>query len=184
MAHNTTDTLLLEHAARGGEPAWRDIVRSYTPLVRSVCLRHGIRGADADDVGATVWLRLVLNLRRIRQPEALPGWLATTTRRECLVSLRHRDRHTPTDDEPVDQAEPGADASLLDAERHEALRQALGQLPERDRELLSLLFSDPPTPYDTIVENLGIPRGSIGPTRQRCLARIRRTPSIAALLED
>lgn len=184
MGHNTSDSMLLDHAARGWESAWRDIVRGYTPLVRAVCLRSGIRGMDADDVAATVWLRLVLNLRSIREPAALPGWLATTARRECFRVMRSRDRHTPTADEPTDQAEPAADVPLLDAERHEALREALVLLPRRDRELLSLLFSDPPTPYDTIVENLGIPRGSIGPTRRRCLARIRRIPSIAALLDD
>ncbi|HEY0452903.1 sigma-70 family RNA polymerase sigma factor [Actinophytocola sp.] len=174
---------LLERAAGGVESAWREIVRRYAPLVFSVCRGYAIFGADADDVAGSVWLRLVSSLTTLREPEALPGWLATTTRRECLAQLRERGRQIPKED--VDEVEPGTPVvALLVEERRTTVRDALTGLSERDQELLSLLFSDPPTPYTEISTSLGMPVGAIGPTRQRCLARVRRIPSVAALLRD
>ncbi|MPZ81590.1 MAG: sigma-70 family RNA polymerase sigma factor [Actinophytocola sp.] len=172
---------LLERASGGAEPAWREIVRRYSPLVFSVCRGYRLAGSDADDVAGNVWLRLVVSLGTIREPEALPGWLATTSRRECLAVLREKGRQIPNED--VDRVEPDAFlTSLVEEEERTAVRDALTHLPDRDKELLSLLFSDPPTPYAEISSSLGMPIGAIGPTRQRCLARVRRVPSIAALL--
>ncbi|HET9143514.1 sigma-70 family RNA polymerase sigma factor [Actinophytocola sp.] len=182
MRYDSPVTTLLENAGRGKESAWQEIVDRYAPLVLSVCRWHGIRGADADDIAGSVWLRLVVNLTAIREPAALPGWLRTTTRRECLTLLGSRRREVPNDEDFADHDEPPADTSLLHAERRQAVRQAFGELPDRDRRLLALLFSDPPTPYAQISTRLGMPIGAIGPTRARCLARVRRTPAIAALL--
>jgi RNA polymerase sigma factor (sigma-70 family) len=182
MRYDSPVATLLENAARGAEQAWQEIVGRYAPLVFSVCRWHGIRGADADDIAGSVWLRLVANLTAIREPAALPGWLRTTTRRECLTLLGERRREIPQDQDFADLTEPPADTDLLVAEQHRAVRDAFGDLPERDRQLLALLFSDPPTPYTQISSNLGMPIGAIGPTRARCLARVRRTPAIAALL--
>jgi RNA polymerase sigma factor (sigma-70 family) len=182
MRFSSPVATLLENAERGTESAWREIVRRYSPLVFSVCRNHGLTGADADDVCGNVWLRLVANLIRIREPEALPGWLATTARRECLGLLRDRRRQVPQGREFTDETEPAADSSLLVEERHEAIRGAVARLPERDQELLTMLFADPPASYTEISTSLGIPIGAIGPTRQRCLARARRIPSIAALM--
>jgi RNA polymerase sigma factor (sigma-70 family) len=173
---------LLESAGAGTETAWQEIVARYSPLVFTVCRRCGVAGSDAEDVAGAVWLRLVANLSRIREPKALPKWLMTTARRECVVLRREKNRQIPK--ETVDHGVPGVESFLLDAERDDAVRAALGTLPRRDRELLALLFSDPPTPYRAISARLGIPVGAIGPTRQRCLARVRRIPSIAALLHD
>jgi RNA polymerase sigma factor (sigma-70 family) len=187
MRNDSLVTDLLESAAGGVESAWQEIIRRYSPLVTSVCRGHRLSGADAEDVGGNVWLRLVTNLGTIRQPEALPGWLATTARRECLNLLREKRRQIPSDGEfvnDVNNTEPAADGSLLVNERRNAVRAAFEQLPDRDRKLLSLLFSDPPMPYTEISSSLGVPIGAIGPTRQRCLARVRRTPLIAALLVD
>src|SRR5215470_14542975 len=175
---------LLEGAAHGREWAWTEIVRRYTPLVVSVCRHYQVVGADADDVGGDVWLRLVANLRTIRTAEALPGWLITTTRNECLMLLRHKKRQLPSGHEIAAESEPEPDASLLVQERRDAVRHALARLPEREQKLLSMLFSDPPTPYTTISAVLGIPMGTIGPTRQRCLARVRRSPVLTSLLLD
>jgi RNA polymerase sigma factor (sigma-70 family) len=154
-----------------------------------VCRRYGIVGADADDVGGNVWLRLVANLTTIREPEALPGWLKTTTQRECLTLLRDKRRQIPRDQErATNETEPGVDASLLAKERRNAVRnavrEAVAQLRERDQELLLMLFSDPPVPYAEISAVLNMPVGAIGPTRQRCLARVRRIPVISVLLTD
>jgi RNA polymerase sigma factor (sigma-70 family) len=172
---------LVDSASRGDERAWGAIVQQYRSLVLAVCRGLGVTGVDAEDVSGDVWLRLVANLGSLRTPAALPGWIATTTRRECLQLLRHRGRQIPDATEVV-ATEPGPDTELLVNERRAALHEALGRLSDRDQELLSMLFSDPPTPYTVISTRLGMPIGAIGPTRQRCLARVRRTPAIAALL--
>ena len=174
---------LLESAAAGLESAWREIVTRYSPLVYTVCRRYGVWGTDAEDIGANVWLRLVTNLATIREPKALPKWLMTTAQRECLALLRNRDRHVPK--ETIDGVVSAcAEDLLLGAERSDAVREAVAELSNRDRELLALLFCDPPLPYAKISSRLGMPVGAIGPTRQRCLARVRRIPSVAALLDD
>ena len=174
----------LVHRARGGDrAAWDQVVDRYSGLVWSICRRHELSGADADDVGATVWLRLVERLDTIVEPAALPGWIAPTARRECLQLLRVRNRHVPVDDERLpDQLGPASDEWLLEQEQQAALRVALARLSERCRLLLSMLFADPPVPYSEISSKLGLAVGSIGPSRQRCLKDLRSTPEIAALM--
>jgi RNA polymerase sigma factor (sigma-70 family) len=183
MGDNPSVVVLLERAAGGDESAWHGIVRRFTPLVRSVCRRHGLAGVAAEDVGGVVWLHLVGGLTTIREPAALPGWLATVTRRECLALLRRQRREIPLEDQDIaGPAEPPADARLCAQERRIAVREALDVLSVRDQRLLSMLFSDPPTPYAEISATLGMPVGAIGPTRQRCLVRMRRCPALAALM--
>ncbi len=180
MYQDSSVTRLLECAARGRESAWREIVDRFSSLIYSMCHRYGISGDDIDDVTSEVWLKLLTNATTIRDPNALPGWLRTTTRNECLGLLRAKTRQFPAElvAEPTD---PDFDANLLDEERRRAAQEAIAHLSTRDRALLSLLFSDPPVPYTEISSTLGIPVGAIGPTRARCLARARRTPAIAAL---
>jgi RNA polymerase sigma factor (sigma-70 family) len=184
MRYDSPVAALLESAVRGVESAWYEIVRRYSPLVLSVCRRYGIAGADAEDVRGNVWLRLVAHAITIREPEALPGWLTTTARRECLTLLRGKSREIPNDQEVANQAEATPDTSLLVEERRDAVRVAFTRLSKRDQDLLSMLFADPPVPYAKISSSLGMPIGAIGPTRQRCLARVRQTPAIAALIVD
>lgn len=175
---------LVERARNGDQTAWDQIVQRYAPLVWSLCQRYHLARADADDVGACVWLRLVEKLDTIREPAALPGWLATTTRRECLRLLQAKNRELPVEDNQrlVDDANPAADAWLLEQERLIALRLAYADLSERCRQLLKLLFADPVTPYDEISAVLGMPVGAIGPTRQRCLGKLRASPVLAAVV--
>jgi RNA polymerase sigma factor (sigma-70 family) len=175
---------LVDRARRGEQGAWDEIVERFAPLVWSLCRRHRLSPADTDDVGASVWLRLVEHLDAIRDPAALPGWLATTTRRECLSVLRAKRRHVTYDDERItEEIGPPSDEWLLVHERHIALRTAFAELSERCRQLLTLLFADPPMPYTTITTTLGLPVPSIGPTRQRCIEKLRRSAVMAALLE-
>ena len=173
--------------ARGGDiRAWDALVERFAPVIWSICRQHRLGRADADDVGQNVWLRLVAQLDNIREPAALPGWLATTARRECGHLVRAargpRAARYPLDAEtiPDEQAGP-AEQELLAAERHAALRQAFADLPPDGQRLIALLAADPPVPYAQISARLGIPVGSIGPTRRRCLDRMRRHPAIAAL---
>jgi len=130
-------------------------------------------------------------LDRIRDPAALPGWLATTTSRECAKALRTARRPHAAGQTLEAKNIPGAKAAtaeqeleqgLLLAERHAALREAFADLLPDCQRLLALLIEDPPVPYDKIGAALGIPVGSIGPNRDRCLDKLRRHPAITALI--
>jgi len=175
-------------SARGGEVrAWDAIVERYAPLIWSICRQYRLGRDDADDVRQSVWLRLVDQLDKIREPAALPGWLATTTRRECARLVRaargpHAVVYRLDAENLPDKYAAAAEAELLAAERHAALREAFTHLPPDGQQLIGMLIADPPVPYAEISARLGIPVGSIGPTRRRCLDRMRRHPAIAALM--
>jgi RNA polymerase sigma factor (sigma-70 family) len=178
---------LVTRAKSGDQQAWDLIVERYAPLVWSICRRYRLNGIGVDDVGQNVWLRLVDQLDRIREPAALPGWLATTTRRECARALRaargpHASWQMLEDESIPDERNGTAEDELLTAERHAALREALSCLPPSCQRLIALLIEDPPMPYAQISATLGIPVGSIGPNRDRCLDKLRRHPAIAALI--
>ncbi len=159
----------------------------YAPLVWSICRRRELSDADADDVQQSVWLLVVSQLDKIRDPAALAGWLATTTWRECGRVLRAARGplaagHVRDAETIPDQQAGMADQELLTAERHAALREALTRLPPCCQQLISMLIQDPPVPYAQISAALNIPVGSIGPRRSRCLDKLRNDPVIAALI--
>jgi RNA polymerase sigma factor (sigma-70 family) len=179
---------LITRARNGDQRAWNALVDRYAPLVWSICRRNRLCAADAEDVGQVVWMRLVDQLDKVREPAALPGWLATTTRRECARVLRLNQGAQAARcalDAGLLPDEHGAttEQELLAAERHAALREALADLPASGQRLLAMLTADPPVPYAEISARLGIAVGSIGPTRARCLARLRRHPAVAALTD-
>jgi len=178
---------LVTRARNGDKEAWDALVERYAPLIWSICRRHRLGRDDADDVGQSVWMRLVDQLDRVRDPAALPGWLATTARRECLRVLcpmrgPQMSLFAPDIESLPDERAGRADKGLLAAERHAALREAFAQLPPNGQQLMSLLIADPPLPYADISARLGIPVGSIGPNRSRYLDKMRRHPAIAALI--
>ena len=179
-------TDLVTRAAAGDEQAWGALVERYAPLLWSICRRYRLAGADAADVGQSVWLRLLDQLGSRSDPAALAGWLAVTTERECWRVLRAQRPLTAAAVTGTgvipDQRTPVAEQELLRAERHAALREALTHLPPRCQQLIALLVEDPPRPYAQISATLGIPVGSIGPARRRCLAKLRRDPAIAVLI--
>lgn len=179
---------LVPAAAAGDQAAWDAIVERYAGLVVAVARGYRLSSSDLADVSQTVWLRLVENLDSLRDPRALPGWLVTTTRNECVRALRVQRRTVPVDPAEGDallggEVAPDVDDRLLDAERREALREGLASLPPHCQSLLTLLVADPPLSYDEISRRLEMPRGSIGPTRGRCLGKLRQCPALAALLE-
>ncbi len=188
MYDDPTVVALVEAARDGDRAAWEHIVERYAPLVWGICRRHRLSRADTDDVGQSVWLSLFMNLGTLREPAALPGWLARTTRNECLRVLREagqreRVEHTLV---PESGAESGYDLveeELERAQRHLALRDAFGQLRPLCQQLLTVLFRDARPPYQQIGRQLDMKVGSIGPTRERCLAELRRCPAMAALIE-
>jgi RNA polymerase sigma factor (sigma-70 family) len=169
---------LVARAAAGDASAWDALVDRYTALLWSVARAHRLGEADAADVVQTTWLRLVENLHRIEDPERLPGWLVTTARHECLRALRRSGREFTgsADDlalDMVDDQVPALDAALLEEERDVVLWRCFGGLPERCQRLLRVLMAAEPPAYADVSRALGMPVGSIGPTRMRCLDRLR-----------
>ena len=176
--NDTIDVTPLVQAAVAGDPvAWDRLVDRYTPLVRSVIWSFRLPPRDAEDANQMVWLALVQHLGRLREPRALPGWIVTTTRRECLSLLQSTRRSVPIDVTESHSAMWATESSLEDdywhAERKCALWRELAELPDRQRQLMELLLADPPLSYDEISARLGIPRGSIGPTRARAMRRLQ-----------
>jgi RNA polymerase sigma factor (sigma-70 family) len=175
----------LRRAAGGDSAGWDALVEQFGALVWSVARAHRLSAADAADVSQTTWLRLVEHLDSITRPERLGAWLATTARRECLGVIRRRSRQIPVDDsarpaeESLDEAPP--DGPLLEAEAHSIVVIAFGRLAERCQRLLRLLMVDPPPQYADVAAALDIPIGSIGPTRARCLERLKHEVKIAGL---
>lgn len=169
---------LLARADAGDQAAWNAIIDRYTNLLWSVARAHRLGNADAGDVVQTTWLRLVENLGRIEDPERLPGWLVTTARRESLRVLRKSGRELlgGTDDAALDVADelaPALDARLLTEERDLALWRCFEGLSERCQRLLRVLMAAEPPAYADVAGAMGMPIGSIGPTRMRCLDRLR-----------
>jgi RNA polymerase sigma factor (sigma-70 family) len=180
-------TGLVTRARNGDRQAWDALVDRYAPLIWSICRKYQLEAADAQDAAQTVWLHLVDHLGSLRDPAALPGWLATTTWRECDRITRAAQRpgdagHVQAAATVPDDHAPAAEQDLLAAERHAALREVFEQLPPSCQQLLTLLIHDPALPYTEISARLGIPVDSIGPNRRRCLDKLRRHPAITTLI--
>jgi RNA polymerase sigma factor (sigma-70 family) len=179
---------LVRAAAQGNQAAWEELVGRYSGLVWSVARSHRLGPADAADVTQTVWLRLVEHLGRIRDADHIGGWLATTTRHECLRVLKRSGREVPNDLLVVEQADDPRESPewvVLSRESRRLVWLALGRLPQRCQVLLRALSWSPDSSYAEISTALGIPIGSIGPTRMRCLERLRKQLAQAGgLLDD
>ncbi|GAA0493266.1 RNA polymerase sigma factor [Paractinoplanes deccanensis] len=166
---------LVGAAAAGDKRAWSDIVQRYAGLVWSVARGFRLSASDAADVSQLTWLRLVENLAKIRNPEALGAWLAATARRESINLLRRRER--PADGVTfagLHDEGPAPGHGLLLAERDQELWRAFDQISARCQGLLRLLVIEPPRGgYGEVADRLGMPVGSLGPTRARCLSALR-----------
>jgi RNA polymerase sigma factor (sigma-70 family) len=167
---------LVRRAAAGDELAWRRLIDEFGPLLRRVSSAYRLGEAEAADAVATVWLKLVENIGSLRDGSAVPGWLITTLRRECLARAGARSRERLLADfagvdEPVDVID--FDGRLLDADRRQIVHRAMIKLSEQERQLIEMLFADPTPSYAQISANLAIPIGSIGPTRARLLDKLR-----------
>lgn len=167
---------LLRRVVDGDERAWDELVEQFAGLVWSVARTYRLSAASTDDVVQTVWLRLAEHCGRIRQPERLASWLATTTRNEALRVIRGNARLTPsaTIDDRAEPTTPSIEERVGDDETMHVVLAAFAQLSDDDQQLLRLLCAVPPIDYQTIAEVLGRPIGSIGPTRARCIQRLRK----------
>jgi RNA polymerase sigma factor (sigma-70 family) len=182
MRDDPSVVALVARAAEDDHDAWDELVERYAPLVWAICTRYQLSRDDVEDVGQSVWLLLVEQLSKLREPAALPGWLATTTRRECLRVLTAARKSQlaggTLDDAPPFADDTAIDQELLIAERNAALRAAFAELPPHGQRLLAMLFRDPPCSYAEISATLGIATGSIGPKRARYLERLRQSAAL------
>jgi RNA polymerase sigma factor (sigma-70 family) len=181
---HTHDTGGLVTAAAGGdEVAWKALVERFSGLVWSVARGCGLGGAEAEEVFQTTWLRLAEHVGRITSPEQVGAWLATTARNESYKAARAGRRVAPTsdldvlapdvDDRSPERALLESEAAALEMERARQLWQAFQELPARCRELLRVLIASPRPSYAEIAATFDMAVGSIGPTRARCLGRLR-----------
>lgn len=169
-------TRLIEAARQGDQIAWESIIELHHRLVWWMLGSYSFDHATQEDIYQTVWCRLAENLDKIRDPERLPAWLATTARNEALKRIRYEKRIRPTDlteYQLIDDHPTPEEAATLDDQRRTVL-DAFARLDELCRELLTLCTTDPPLGYEEIAEVWGRPIGSIGPTRARCLDQLRK----------
>jgi RNA polymerase sigma factor (sigma-70 family) len=182
------DAELLAHCRRGGQAAWAVLVRRYQALIYTVPRRAGLPEAAAADVFQFVFAQLFQHLDRIDEPERLRAWLVTTAKRETLRLLAQVQREARAEPAPTAAGEEAEDplaavadpgplpeALLDDLQQQAALRAAVARLDERSRRFVELVFlQDEALPYSEVALRLGIAEGSIGPTRARCLAKLRK----------
>jgi RNA polymerase sigma factor (sigma-70 family) len=173
---------------RGEQAAWDGLVDRYAALIYSIPLKYGLGEADAADVFQSVCVILLLKLGTVRTPRGLAAWIITTTTRECLAVVRRRRREQRRStgagslEAAVEVADPGRlpEEEVLSLERQHLVRTAIGQLPDSCRRLVEALFADPEgeaverMSYQHLAQTLGIPANSLGPTRARCLEKLRR----------
>jgi RNA polymerase sigma factor (sigma-70 family) len=160
------------------------VLGRLTAQIRAVAWSHRVPAHEIDDVVQTTWLRLLEHGDSIREPRALSAWLRTTARRESLRLLRMAGRAQPIDPaETLEEHDPGPDleSGLLAAEAAAVLADAIAELPERQRRLMRMLIAEPARSYAEVSRALDMPIGSIGPTRERALARLRVDPRVARL---
>jgi RNA polymerase sigma factor (sigma-70 family) len=171
------DETLLPRLARREPRAWREVVARYERLVRARVRGFRLQPADAEDAVSATWLRLAQNADRIEHADRLAGWLSTVAGRECL-RLLDRSTHAgiPVEDVGVAVPEPapGPEQRALDVDLARELRLLVAALPRRRMLLITALFADEPWSYERISVEIGIPTGSIGPTRARALEQLRQ----------
>ncbi|MCI2421163.1 sigma-70 family RNA polymerase sigma factor [Saccharopolyspora sp. K220] len=180
--------VLLRRAASGDQQAWRELVDRNASVVWGVSRAFAANTADAEDIYQATWLLLAENLGRLREPESLSGWLVTTARRESMRLRRARQRESPVgldtgDFGPPDHAE-NPEHKVLRAMASSRLAKSFAQLPQRCQQLLRVLAVAPDASYSQVSQALGVPRGTIGPKKSRCLAELRRRMLAAEVPEE
>jgi RNA polymerase sigma factor (sigma-70 family) len=177
------DDELVAACLRGEQAAWDTLVDRYAALIYSIPLKYGLREADAADVFQSVCVTLLEKLATVREPRGLAAWIITTTTRQCLAVIRQqtRERNRLADGLVTVEREAVApdqlpEDEILALERQYMVRTAITQLPLTCRRLVEALFSDTfeQTSYQQLADRLGVPMNSLGPTRARCLTRLRR----------
>jgi RNA polymerase sigma factor (sigma-70 family) len=176
------DERLVHECNKGNQAAWSALIEKYKNLIFSIPIKFGLPREDAADVFQAVCVDLLVGLRRLREPKALPKWLMQTSFHQCL---RHKKERLSADDRSEMKGEPESGSSELPEEilsqvqREQTLRDAIAALPPRCKRMVGMLFfEDPPRPYLEVAKELKLATGSIGFIRGRCLKKLR------VLLED
>jgi RNA polymerase sigma factor (sigma-70 family) len=185
----SSDAELLAGCLKGEQAAWDALVERYAALIYSIPVKYGFTEADAADVFQSVCVTLLEKLGSVREPRSLAAWIITTTTRQCMAvarQLRREQAHAVPDgvsppDAELTDPELLPEEELLALERQQLVRTAVGQLPGSCQRLVEALFSDSVehTSYQQLADGLGVPMNSLGPTRARCLAKLRRLLSAA-----
>jgi RNA polymerase sigma factor (sigma-70 family) len=164
------DAELIARCLKGDQASWTELVTRYERLVYSVAHALCPPGEELSDIFQQVWLEAYQRLPDLRNVEALPAWLITVTQRRMYALIRARRGSVPLDEEMPDVTE-----RVNQIEREHTLDRAIDQLPDRCQKLIQLLYFDPNEPsYAQVAETLGMPEASIGPTRARCLEKLRK----------
>jgi RNA polymerase sigma factor (sigma-70 family) len=167
---------LLGEARGGSEAALGQLVTELSPLLWQVARAAGLTAADAEDVVQTAWMRLLAHLDGIHTPASLTAWLVVTTKREAWRVRAAGRRQLPADQDWLAEqpdAGPGSDEQVMADDQRRALWAAMGQLSPRCQQLLRIVAFVPRPDYQAVAAGLGVARGSVGPTRGRCLAKLR-----------
>lgn len=174
-----TEALVLR-AAAGSHTAWNQLVDRHIGWMWATARSYRLSEADAGDAVQTTWLRLLENVDRINDPQRVGAWLGTTLRRECLRLIAHGKRVLPSEPTVLDRPAQGTETwvDLVAEEERQVLHRAIQTLPRRWRELMLMLMEDPTPSYEEVSQRLGMPIGSIGPTRGRCLDRLRTVVTV------
>jgi RNA polymerase sigma factor (sigma-70 family) len=171
-----SDAHLVKQCLRGSEAAWSTLISKYKNLIYSIPVRYGFSQADSADIFQVVCLDLLNELPRLREPNALAGWLIQVTRNRCFHEKTAQQKQQPLEIE--DQAAQAAieepENLVVQTEREQQLRNAMLDLSPRCQKLLQMLFFEMPTrPYEEVAKNLDLALGSIGFIRRRCLDKLR-----------
>jgi RNA polymerase sigma factor (sigma-70 family) len=173
---------LVRRAAAGESRAWDELVARFTPRMRAAARGFRLSRTDVDDVVQAAWLAAFQHINRLEKPESIGSWLLVTVRRAALRSLQKNAREVVMDEPPTPSAPDAAGPAnvVIEAERRIAVLAAVERLPVRHRPLVDPAVADAKTSYAELSARLGMPVGSIGPTRGRILARMRRDPRLVA----
>jgi RNA polymerase sigma factor (sigma-70 family) len=185
VTNNSTE--LVGRIRAGDRTAWAELVDQYEPLLRRLARQYRLSGQDADDAIQLTWLRCLEHIDQITHADRLRGWLATVCRRESMRLATKRRREITLGEQTVsrlvdegqEELDPGAEMARRD--EHDRLSRAITALPERQRLVLVELLKEENRSYLDLSRRLGLPVGSIGPTRQRAIARLRQDPRLAEL---
>jgi RNA polymerase sigma factor (sigma-70 family) len=185
--HRTCDrelVALVRAAVAGDGRAFARLVARFDRPLRGIARQYRLSGWDADDVIQSTWMQFLEHGSKLREPAAISGWLVTTTRRYCLRVLQSHVRELLSADPAMRETghDGGLESDMITAEQRAALDASLSQLTVRQRDLMTLLLDEPELSYEEVGRRLNLPVGSIGPTRQRSLARLRRTSQLRALM--
>lgn len=183
------DDALVQRIKDGDRDAWNELVARLTPLLWSIARRHGLSSHDASDAVQLTWLRCLEHIDQLSQAAALIAWLATICRRESmrLAARLGREEPLPEIDESLVWPPPSDWLSdpheqVVRRERSRGLRRAVAGLPPRPRSVLEAMLDRSDDGYAELSQRLGIPIGSLGPTRQRALEKLREDPALVGLM--